>query len=824
MSKVFLSHSSLDKDFVEKVYSELGAAKCVYDAKTFAKNSDITKQIQEGLEDCDIYAIFLSAASIKSNWVSAELDLANELRAKWKIKKFFVFQLDETRWDTLPPWMGRYLVSCPPSPRHVTLRLLDEFKNTDEPIIECYGRGEEERQLVDEISSKQISPSFIYMSGPIGIGRRTLASSVYRSFYPHISEYKIEIPVDQADGMFDIYRRALRFSANWRAHDYLQELERYIQLSHPDQLQQLAKLLKEISTTFNQVVILNIGTSALTEEGKPQTWFDALIKHLEPADYPYLWIISQRFLDGNDLKNGVFISVNPLDEKWSTHLFRILLKKYRISLPSREEQSIIENSISGHPGLISMVVNYLKQNPAYKPNKTHNNIIKLINEQVQRILYDFIGADLQKEKAVALYSEAYILSYVDIQDISKLWPQFEDITSELMDAGLLTRVDSDYTLVSYIQRAGEGLASRHKVELAPLLRILLKDIDALEGDSYVSIQLLDARIVAHITDDGPIDGFLSKLVMPSQQIKAARRFYDSKKYELALQYAKQAYAQGDKLSDSGRREAWRLLGLSSVGAKKNDQFEIFIAEYPNIIQAPQTEAIYYFGKGFRARKNGNLREALNWYSKINQKKYADTHVYRELAYVYAFERSFEKAQACIAKAHDLAFGNPYTLDIWAKLLLDRIKLEPKPAFIQELDTCLEHLKIADERDGTHFYNTRSKMKDVIVNNSLGSLAELFKMRRNLPTPAKLALLSMLSNKGKDSQFIELHSELTISLNKTDNPLARIELARIDIEHHCEHKQPESAIPILNQYRTRFTEKCCTELERSISFSRLALED
>lgn len=815
MAKAFLSHSSFDKDFVEQVYAELGAAKAVYDAKTFKKNGDLTEQIRSGIEDCDTYALFLSGSAIKSRWVNAEIDLALELRMKWQVRKFLIFQLDDTKWDELPQWMGRYVVSCPPSPRQVALRLLNELQHPEAPTAKCHGRGDEERQLVESLSSSPTPPGYIYASGPRGIGRRTLLSKVYSSYYPHVSEHKIDIPVDQVDGPVDIYRRALAFSANWRASDYRRELERYISLTPGMQAQELAALLRSISIDFNQVVVINLGTSALTEEGRPQAWFTNLTKHLGGDDYPYVWFISQRFLHGSDLVNGIFYHVEPLNESWSNFLFRVLIKKYSISIPSKDEQRLIETSISGHPGLISMVAGYLRQNPRYKPNRTHNNIVKLVNEQVQQILMDLVGEDSEREKAVALFSECNVLSYSDILAIAQEWPEFESAVESLIDAGLLTSSDADYSLVSYVARAAEYLANKHRTDLAPIRKRILESFDNVEEGSFVSIKLLDARIVAHILEGTPIESYLSNLVMPSQQLKAARRKYDAQDYASSLRLAKEAYGQSTKLSDNGRREAWRLIGLSSARAGYDDEFQTFSKEYPKIKKSSQTDAIFNFGNGLRERLKGNLRSALGWYQKIDLDRYADSHAYRELAYVYCFERNFEKAYICVTKAHNLAFGNPYVLDILAMVLLDRFKTERHGVSIADIDTCLDQLRDADQREGTNFFFARSKMRDVIVNNDLNSLSELFSIRRTLPIVAKVALLSMLSLKGKDLQYNELRDELRKAMREKRNPLADIELARIDVEHHCARGQFSEAAVILRAKKMHFTARCCEELERQI---------
>ncbi|QNB17045.1 TIR domain-containing protein [Paraburkholderia tropica] len=114
MNKAFLSHNSFDKDFVGAVFDRLGALQSIYDKETFKRNCDLAEQIREGLYDSKVYVLFLSRAALDSGWVRNELDLANELKTKWQIKEFLIFQLDDTNWSDLPAWASRFVVSCPP--------------------------------------------------------------------------------------------------------------------------------------------------------------------------------------------------------------------------------------------------------------------------------------------------------------------------------------------------------------------------------------------------------------------------------------------------------------------------------------------------------------------------------------------------------------------------------------------------------------------------------------------------------------------------------------------------------------------------------------
>lgn len=810
--RAFFSHSSFDKDFVAAVFEEVGPGRSVYDVRTFKRNADLPLQIREGLEGAEIYVLFLSAAAVRSGWVSAELDLAEELRTQWKIKNVLVFQLDDTRWDSLPHWAQRYVVSCPPSPKQVALRILDEIRSGVQEGIECHGREGEVREIISELSERDRAPAFIYLSGPVGIGRRTLISAVFSSYYRNVSRPKIEISVEQADDLIDIYRRVLPYSANWRVREYTDAVSQFGTLPEEEKATVLAALLKDVSVASLQVVVINAGRFALNEDGKPKNWFRMLSSRLEPSEYPYVWFLSQRSLDEGVHGAGLYISVRPISEEWSRFLFKVLIKRFNVDIPSKDEQRHIENSVSGHPGLILLVASYLKSNPAYKPNRTHNSIVKMVSEVTKDILSGFIGGDVDRSKAVAFFAEVNVLSYEEIGRVALDWPEFERCTSDLIDAGLVERVASEfYSLVAYVQRAAESYVSEHRSDLAEARKTLISGLPDISEDTYLPVNLLDERIVEHIVEGLPIDGVLSRLVMPSQQIRAARKRYDAQDYSLSLKFSKEAYDQSAKLSENGRREAWRLIGLSAIRLGNSDEFRFFTDEYSKSLSRDEyAKSIFNFGNGLKCRMAGDLRGALSWYEKI-PKRYLDNHVNRELAYVYAFERSFDRAYSCITRVLEGSLNNPYVLDIYAMVLLERYRIERSAVSVRDIDYCLDNLRSADEREGTNFHRVRSKMRDVFVDNDASSLLDLYVERRGLPVAAKVALLAMLSLKGKDVQYGELRGELVRYAREQKNSLVEIEVARVHVEHLCYLKDYDPARRLLLDYKARLTERCVDDL-------------
>lgn len=87
MNKIFFAHSSKDKKiYINSIFNilenDIGRNKIVYDIFDFDTELDIEKQIKQALSKTSIFIIFLSANSIKSEWVRFELDEAIKLYRK----------------------------------------------------------------------------------------------------------------------------------------------------------------------------------------------------------------------------------------------------------------------------------------------------------------------------------------------------------------------------------------------------------------------------------------------------------------------------------------------------------------------------------------------------------------------------------------------------------------------------------------------------------------------------------------------------------------------------------------------------------------------
>lgn len=818
MNKAFLSHNSFDKDFVGMVFEELGALHSVYDKETFKKNCDLSDQIRSGINDCQVYVLFLSKGSIDSGWVSNEIDLANELKTKWQIKSFLIFQLDESDWSSLPSWASRYVTSCPPSPKQVALRIKDELRKSKPQEQEPYGRDNEIRKLNEAILEREETPKFLFLSGPEGIGRRTVASSLYKTFYKEVATHKISIEFGENEDIHTLYRRLLGFSSNWRARELHNESEAFSNLAPHEQIQNLAKLIFSVSVGFQQVIILDIGKFGFDVNQKPLAWLKSLLDALMNAPYPYLIILSSRYMH-DQVDSGVYFHLNPLNEENSRYLFKMMISHQKIKFPDKKEKENVEQSIVGHPGLIVAVVNYLRKNPHYRPNKTHNSIIQIIKNQVEKMLLDFLQNQPQLERSIALFGEAFVMSYAEIAAVTSCWPEFDDAVSSLLDAGFIIQHNDNYQLASYIVRYAQNIARKYEDSLRDARAILFKATDPVSEDSFVATQILDSRIVAHFTSGAEIPGYMINLVMPSQQLKAAKREYDGSRYNQSLTLSKEAYSQSSKLSEAGVVESWRLIGLSSIRIPSDDDFKFFLNEYNKIPYSQRRDSTHFFAQGFKSRLSGNLRDAIVNFEKIIRNPNPDSHSLREAAYIYAFDGRYDEASSCIEKAKKLAPSNPYILDIESLILLEKIRKFKDSSLISSLDESIDRLEDADSREGTSFSRIRKSMRDVLVHNDTNGIREIYNERERLPIHAKISLLEILSYKGKLDQYNTLNGELEKIIRESKNRMAEIEINRIQIEQLSYNGKTRDAEEILRRIGNKLTDSSIENLRKVIESSK-----
>lgn len=114
MNRVFLSHSSKQKELVRKVASNLGKAQCVFDGYEFESGMSLLDDIIRGIRNTEIFVLFISDDALNSDWVKKEITLAKLDHDSNKKKKIFPILIDKSisiSGDSrIPEWFKEYLL------------------------------------------------------------------------------------------------------------------------------------------------------------------------------------------------------------------------------------------------------------------------------------------------------------------------------------------------------------------------------------------------------------------------------------------------------------------------------------------------------------------------------------------------------------------------------------------------------------------------------------------------------------------------------------------------------------------------------------------
>lgn len=88
MIKAFISHSSIQKSFVESLVENLGRTVCIVDAYDFEPARKSKDEIFRNIRNADIFILLISQSALESDWVKIEIEKARDRMEKGKLEFF----------------------------------------------------------------------------------------------------------------------------------------------------------------------------------------------------------------------------------------------------------------------------------------------------------------------------------------------------------------------------------------------------------------------------------------------------------------------------------------------------------------------------------------------------------------------------------------------------------------------------------------------------------------------------------------------------------------------------------------------------------------
>ena len=192
MKKVFISHSSKDKDFFVKPLVDnlkksksIGEDRIVYDELTFESGAKIIEEIRRTIDMTDLFIILLSKNSLSSEWVKQEILWAEDLDSNFldeqRIMPVIIDDINKDHQE-IPEWLKKYNLRNVKSPSKLSRMIFSRvteisWKNSEflkKKTNLFVGRNSEMESFESRINDFTIEKTnFVIASGMSTVGRRS---------------------------------------------------------------------------------------------------------------------------------------------------------------------------------------------------------------------------------------------------------------------------------------------------------------------------------------------------------------------------------------------------------------------------------------------------------------------------------------------------------------------------------------------------------------------------------------------------------------------------------------------------------------------------
>jgi tetratricopeptide (TPR) repeat protein len=658
--KAFLSHSSVDKEFVSSVAKELGRQYCIYDDQAFSSGIEFKQSIENSLDDSSVFVLFASAEALKSVWVTFEVSEAWYKKLLETLSRALVYIIDSSvTVSDLPEWLRRAKVERATSyktvARDIRSHIDDVLRSRQHPFF--VGRTDDTAALQQALMpiDGSIPPHAVFVTGLPGVGRRSLI----RNGAPPILNLRkfVEVRVGEGDSINDLCAAVASLVEAYSTSEGLKHIVDTIQrLSEQEALDRLMTNLRLLIAGKELPILLDEG-GLLDSEGHLRAPITALLRALHPNDEAYLFMVSIRRPQLVPDISVPIIHISPLQSEDAKRLVLMLAQRSELSLKPAE-LSELADYVAGYPPAAYFAVQQAEQ---YGIELVMNDKVRLVQFRTQVFLRHFAKLAVRPE-AVRILSLLSVYSPLPLPviaetlelDIRELQPQLVN----LIDLALVITTPHGHFRIA--DPVAEAAKSTFNLPTEPehkrLARQLLEYVERAEIDTaQLELSRVLFRAARFANDKKTSDAAIH---FANDLIQLTESLYHAKRYEEAVSMGLVAVAERPD-NVAARSFLIRALIQQELWEQANGQ----IAELRKV--APPRDIAYL--TGFLERKRGNLSAAIAAYEQATRLGRNDAAITREMALCYFLAGRDDEALRRIHAALKQHSDNRYVVDLWAQV-------------------------------------------------------------------------------------------------------------------------------------------------------------
>lgn len=721
MGKAFLSHSKHDKVLVEAIAKKLGGKHCIYDTFSFESGQKTIDEIMRGLEDTDLFVIFLSNHSLESEWVKKELNIAFEKLTNSQIKKIFPIIIDKNisyNDPRIPQWLAKeYNLqknTKSESIKRIIKRLLVEITWEKSPLLKeknnffC-GRNSLVEILESEYSDFEKNVNCFVASGFPLIGRKALIKHVLEKLKclapahePLIIKFKDDESVeDFIKKLFDL-----------GIIDFQIEKLNLMNDSQEKKINELVKIIEEFQKIKEIIFIDDLG-GIILPNGELVNWFKELLDRLENTQF--IFGISSKFNLRKPYNKIANVQVRMLEKDDRRKMFSTLLSLENIDFLENEQKKDICDLFTGYPRQIKYAVELIKNNSSDDPHNFFPDIVQYNSTNVSSIFNEF-GDD---EKNIII-----LIAHLGIIEKNFLYEIVEDteLLNKILNKGSSQNIFEysgyfDYINISeniqdFIIRSNFKILDKFEKRIKKYLDDFKKELKQSKDYKDIDHTVLDIIAVKYLEKNIAIEPFL-----PSHYLKMIINLYKIKRNYKNVITISEKILNFENILDKYLVKEIRKFRCLALAREKD-------ASVLSEIEKIENKADKSFIKGLYMRQIGKFKDAFYWQCNTLEMQPTYTGAQREIVQIFSITGKIEEALKYAKKLYDESEkNNPYTIQAYLLALIKNKnnKDEKTNNIIKELfkkleeigtDTSIEMLDRAKISYKTFFENNSKAIDDI----------------------------------------------------------------------------------------------------------------
>ena len=727
MARAFLSHSSTDKELVQRIASQLGYKNCILYEFSFEIGRKTIDAIFEGMQASDLFVLFISNEALNSKWVQMEIDMAKKALKADTMNRILPIIIDDSvsiEDSRIPEWLQKNYNIKPITNvavifqkiRNALREINFQTSSHNQEIEEIFvGRNEEMARFERDINNIDgWTPTYIIAYNFYdGIGRRTFLKNalVKCGFINKRSSCKL-VSLDRQESIESFIYKLNTINEN----DSVIKADLTKQ-TMPEKIDLAVSLIYEFLKNKEIIFIEDNGGIVLPNKDITE-WFKEIVNRKEFKNNLIFCVISKFRPNERDLlreRRSLSYMIPELKHEESQSLFIKLLRIYGHDSISPEDKKFFIDRLKGIPAQIFYAVKMIDINLLDAKSGIHE--IEEFADQFSKILMEKLSLEPIAYQIAILLSKNEVFSMTLINKIFGDNEHTESAMQILFDLSLVTFLFGGYeylslnkTLADYIRRSRITLKADYQRKLSDEIRKLLrKDLDTVLVNDYSAFMLT----LQNMLKEGK--KIPSKYFMPSLLLKQIIMLYDQGENRRVVDICDKLLNETDYDSQIlWETRYWQTLALSKL---KNSR------ALDNIASFKADSIASDFLKGFYYRNIGDKSKALHYYYKVLKSNGNHQRSKREIVNILLSEQNYSGALELARENYLSQKTNIYHIHSFFICLIRRHEYLV-PEDIRTLELLIKNMESSMSPKATDMLRCMKGEYEYYVKNNLDAATEI----------------------------------------------------------------------------------------------------